>query len=132
MQRSRTEAIRTHIHPSNLKREITKIIISQNRERSFGQRQLFSKRWPLSNQNRTKDNMNTRKVKRHLNSDIKQATENNNNTNGLGAKWRYVGYFGSSLHPREEKFGCYHGSKACLGDLKSHVVLSYQWQVFCK
>ena len=52
--------------------------------------------------------------------------------NGLGAKWRYVGYFGSSLHPREEKFGCYHGSKACLGDLKSHVVLSYQWQVFCK
>ena len=51
---------------------------------------------------------------------------------GLGAKWRYVGYFGSSLHPREEKFGCYHDSKACLGDLKSHVVLGYQWQLFCK
>ena len=30
----------------------------------------------------------------------------------------------SPLHPREEKFGCYHGSKACLGDLKSHVLLS--------
>ena len=51
---------------------------------------------------------------------------------GLGAKWRYVGYFASSLHPWEEKFGCYHGSKACLGDLKSHVILSYQWQVLCK
>ena len=51
---------------------------------------------------------------------------------GLGAKWRYVGYFASSLHPCEEKFGCYHGSKACLGDLKSHVVQSYQWQVLCK
>ena len=51
---------------------------------------------------------------------------------GLGVKWRYMGYFGSSLHPREEKFGCYHDSKACLGDLKSYVVLSDQWQIFCK
>ena len=32
--------------------------------------------------------------------------------------WRYVGYFAMSLHPREEKFGCYHSSKACLEDLK--------------
>ena len=33
--------------------------------------QLFPKRWPLSNRNRTKNNMNTPKVKRHRNSDTK-------------------------------------------------------------
>ena len=39
--------------------------------RTYGQQseQLFPKRWPLSNPNRTKNNMNTRKVKRHRNSD---------------------------------------------------------------
>ena len=42
------------------------------------------------------------------------------------------GLFCEFVAPREEKFGCYHGSKACLGDLKSHVVLSYQWPFFCK
>ena len=31
----------------------------------------ISQRWPLSNRNRTKNNMNTRKVKRHRNSDTK-------------------------------------------------------------
>ena len=52
--------------------------------------------------------------------------------NGQGAKQRYVDYFASSLYPQEVKFGCYHGSGACLGGSKTHVVLSYQWQVFCK
>ena len=28
-----------------------------------------------------------------------------------------MGYFASSLHTIEEKFGCSHGSKTCLGDL---------------
>ena len=42
--------------------------------RTYGQpsEQLFPKRWPLSNRNRTKHNMNTHKVKRHRNSDTKK------------------------------------------------------------
>ena len=73
MLRSRTEAIRIQIHPSTPKREITKITNSQNTKRTYGQpsEQLFPKRWPLSNPNRTKNNMNTRKVKCHRNSDTK-------------------------------------------------------------
>ena len=70
MQRSGTEAIRIQLQPSKPKREITKITNSQNTKRSYGQpsEQLFPKSWPLSNPNRTKNNMNTRKVKRHRNS----------------------------------------------------------------
>ena len=71
MQRS---AIRTQIQPSIPKREITKITnISKNTKRTYGQpsEQLFNKRWPLSNPNRTKHNMNTRKVKRQRNSGTK-------------------------------------------------------------
>ena len=62
MQRSGTEAIRTQIQPSKPKREITKITNSQNTKRTYGQRsaQLFPKRCPLSNRNRTKNNTNTR------------------------------------------------------------------------
>ena len=73
MQRSGTEAIRTQIQPSKPKREISKITNSQNTTRTYGQpsEQLFPKRLPLSNPNRTKNNMNTRKVKRHRNSDTK-------------------------------------------------------------
>ena len=72
MRRSGTEAIRTQLRPSEPKREITDITNSQNTKRTYGQpsEQLFPKRWPLSNRNRTKK-MNTRKVKRHLNSDTK-------------------------------------------------------------
>ena len=67
MQKSVTEAIRTQIQPSNPKREMTKITSSQNTKRTCGQpsEQLFPKRRPLSNPNRTKTNMNTHKVKRH-------------------------------------------------------------------
>ena len=63
MQGPGTKAIRTQIQPSKSKREITKITNSQNTKRIYGQpsEQLFPKRWPLSNPNRTKDNMNTRK-----------------------------------------------------------------------
>ena len=73
MQRSGTEAIITQPQPSKPKREITNITNSQNTKRTYGQpsEQLFPKRWPLSNRNRTKNNMNTRKVKRHQNSDTK-------------------------------------------------------------
>ena len=73
MQRSGTEAIRTQIQPSKPKREITNIPNSQNTKRTYGQtsEQLIPKRWPLSNRNRTKNNMNTHKVKRHQNSDTK-------------------------------------------------------------
>ena len=46
---------------------------SKNTKRIYGQpsEQLFPKKWPLSNLDRTKNNMNTRKVKRHRNSDSK-------------------------------------------------------------
>ena len=73
MQRPGTEAIRTPIQPSKPKREINKITNSQNTKRTYGQPsdQLFPKMWPLSNPNRTKNNMNTRKVKRHRNPDTK-------------------------------------------------------------
>ena len=56
IERSGTEAIRTQIQPSNPKREITNITNSQNTKRTYGQpsEQLFPKRWPLSNRNRTK------------------------------------------------------------------------------
>ena len=73
MQRSGTEAIRTQLQPSKPKREITNIKNSKKTKRTYGQpsEQCFiSKRWPLSNRNRTKHNMSTRKVKRHRNSDI--------------------------------------------------------------
>ena len=70
MQRSGTEAIRTQIQPSKPNREISNNTNSQNTEENIGQpsEQLFPKRWPLSNRNRTKNN-NTRKVKHHRNSD---------------------------------------------------------------
>ena len=74
MQRSGTEAIRTELQPSKQKREITNIITNcQNTKIPHGEpsEQLFPKRWPLGNRNRTKNNMNTRKVKRHRNSDAK-------------------------------------------------------------
>ena len=73
MQRSGTEAIRTQIQSSKPKQEITKITNSQNTKRTYYQQseQLFPKRWPLSNPNRTKYDMNTRKVKRDRKSDTK-------------------------------------------------------------
>ena len=73
MQRSGTEAIITRLQPSKPKREITNITNSQNTKRTYGQpsEQLFPKRCPLSNPNRTKNYMNTRKVKHHRNSEIK-------------------------------------------------------------
>ena len=56
MQRSGTEAIRTQIQFSKLKREITNIANSQNIKRIYGQpiEQLFPKRWPLSNRTELK------------------------------------------------------------------------------
>ena len=56
MQRSGTVAIRTQIQPSKPKREITIITNSQNTMSTYGQQieQLFPKRWPYSNPNRTK------------------------------------------------------------------------------
>ena len=56
MQRTGTEAIRTHLQPSKLKREITNITNSQNTKRIYSQpsEQLFPKMWPLSDRNDTK------------------------------------------------------------------------------
>ena len=73
MQSSGTEAIRNQIQASKPKREIIKITNSQNTKRTYGQpsEQLFPKRWPFGNPNRTKNDMNTRKVKCHRNSDTK-------------------------------------------------------------
>ena len=68
MQRSGTEAIRTQIQSSKPKREITKITNSQNTKRRYGQpsEQLFPKRWPLSNPNRTKNQRTNGPVNAHL------------------------------------------------------------------
>ena len=67
MQRSGTGEIRTQIPPSKPKREITKITNGQQTKRTYGQpsEYFLSKKWPLSNPNRTKNKMNTHKVKRH-------------------------------------------------------------------
>ena len=73
VQRSGAEAIRTQIHPSKPKQEITKITNSQNTKRTYGQmsEQLFPKRLPLSNLSRYKNKINTHKVKCHRNADTK-------------------------------------------------------------
>ena len=68
MQRSGTEAIRTPIQPSKPKREITNITNSQNTKTTYGQpsEQIFPKRWPLSNRNRTKNQRTNGPVNAHL------------------------------------------------------------------
>ena len=85
MQRSGTEAIRTQIQLSKPEREITNITNSQNTKRTYGQpsEKLFLKRWPLSNRNRTKTDRNTRKVKRHQNSDTKTGNKEPQKTTAL-------------------------------------------------
>ena len=67
--------MKLQIQPSKPKKEITKITNSQNTKRSYGQssEQLFPKGRPLSNPNRTKNNINTHKVKRHRNSHTKNS-----------------------------------------------------------
>ena len=78
MQRSGNEAFTTQIRPSKPKREITRITIRQSTKRTYGQpsEQLFPKMWPLSNPNRTKNNMNTRKVKRHRKTGNREPKQN--------------------------------------------------------
>ena len=85
MHRSGTEAIRAQTQPSKPKRKITKITNSQNTNRTYGQpsEKLFSKRWPLSNPNRTKIIRthvgDTSQKLRHK----KQATEDHNQTSAV-------------------------------------------------
>ena len=75
----------TRKEPSKPKREITNITNSQNTKRTYGQpsEQLFSKWWPLSIRNRFKNNMNTRKVLCHRNSDTKTGSTNHYKTTTL-------------------------------------------------
>ena len=70
--------MRSQIHPSKPKREITKITNSQNTKRTYGEQseQLFPKRWPLSNPNRTKIDKNKLKVKRTRNTKNRQTYQN--------------------------------------------------------
>ena len=69
MQSPGTEAIRTQIQPSNqqARNKQNYKINNQNTKRTYGQPrgQLFPKRWPFSNPNQTKKDMNTHKVKHH-------------------------------------------------------------------
>ena len=67
------QSFRTQLQPSKPKPEINNIINSQNTKRTYCQpsEQLFPKRWSLRNRNRTKNNMDTNKVKIHRNSDTK-------------------------------------------------------------
>ena len=64
MQRPGTKAIQNPNESLKLKREITKIINIQDTKRTYGlpSEQLFPYRWSLSNPNRTKNNIKTRKV----------------------------------------------------------------------
>ena len=94
MQRPGTKAIRTRIQPSKPKWEIPKITNSQSKKRTYGQpsEQPFPKRWSLINPNRTKNNMNTRKVKRHRNSDTKAGNrETHQNYRSKGSVMNYWG-----------------------------------------
>ena len=68
-EKIRNRTIRTHIKPSKPKQ-----LISQKRTYGQPSEQLFSKRWPLSNQNRT---THTREVKRNRNSDTKTGNRQN-------------------------------------------------------
>ena len=111
MQRSRTETNRTQSQPSKPKREITNITNSQNTKRTYGQpsEQLFPKslRWPLSNRNRSKNNMNTHKVKRHRNT-LTPKTGNREDLNArnkcLTAKLLKQGYRYHKLRKASSKF----------------------------
>ena len=78
----------------------------QNTKRTYGQtsEQLFPKRWSLSNPNRTR-NMNTRKVKRHLNSDTKTGNLNHNRTTGVERS--VINYLGMGLN-------IFHGANLAL------------------
>ena len=84
MQRSGTEAIRTQIQPSKPKREITNITYSQNTKRTYGQpsERLFPKRWPFSNRNRIKTNMNTHKVNHRLRDGSLQTSSSRDDSSG--------------------------------------------------
>ena len=78
-------ATRTEIQPLKPTRKITKITNGQNTKRTYGQpsKQLFPKRWPLSNPNRTKT------IRTHTWRNFtetltpKQANENHNRTTAL-------------------------------------------------
>ena len=67
IQRSGIEAIRTQLQPSKHKREITNITNSQIQREHMVNRvsSYFPKDGSLSNRNRTKNDMNTCKVKHH-------------------------------------------------------------------
>ena len=90
MQKPGTEAIRTKIQLSKPKREITKITKCQNKKRTYDQpsEQHFPKRWPLSNLNRTKNSMNTHKLKRHRNSDTKIGNREPQQNKSSVSTWR--------------------------------------------
>ena len=53
-------------------------------------------------------------------------------SNSVGAKLRYIGYFASLFHPQEEKVDYYFQSGTCLGALETHVLLCFLWSIFCK
>ena len=85
-QRTWTGAIRRQIQISKPKLEITKITNRQNTMRTNGQpsRQLFTKRWSLSNPNWTKSIMSKHKVKHHQNSDTKAGNREPHQNHRLG------------------------------------------------
>ena len=54
------------------------------------------------------------------------------NTDSVGAKLRYMGYFASLLHPQEEKVGYYFQTVTCLGASETHALLSFLWSIYFK
>ena len=95
-----TGAIRTQILLSKHNQEITKITIIQNtREPS---EQLFPKRWPLSNTNRTTFNINKHTVSRYRNSDPKKGNREQQQNYRLGTVsnellWVLNQFYGANL-----------------------------------
>ena len=50
----------------------------------------------------------------------------------VGAKLRYMGYFASLLHPPGRKSWLLFSVKDMSWGLKTHVLLSFLWSIFCK
>ena len=106
MKKSGTEAIRTKTKPSTPKRKITNISNSQNTKRTNGQpsEQLFPKRWPLSNRNRTKNQRTNGPVNAHLISGPTVSTKTSKIGQGQPRVIIYINFVELESHILNAKF----------------------------
>ena len=71
LKQSETKSSPQNQNGKYIKLQIVKIQREHNHGQPSEQLQVFPKKWPFSNPNRTKNNMSKRKVKRHRSSDTK-------------------------------------------------------------